>query len=98
MIRRPPRSTLFPYTTLFRSLLVALRLDRMPDVISGEEKLARLGVRDLIAGLDDVLGAMAEHLQDGSLCPALDRSGQGGHGVLRCRIGLRGLRRRGQQR
>src|SRR3989441_6699681 len=24
MIRRPPRSTLFPYTTLFRSLLVAL--------------------------------------------------------------------------
>src|SRR5258705_3923447 len=25
MIRRPPRSTLFPYTTLFRSLLRALR-------------------------------------------------------------------------
>src|SRR3712207_7731151 len=24
MIRRPPRSTLFPYTTLFRSALVAL--------------------------------------------------------------------------
>src|SRR2546422_9712403 len=24
MIRRPPRSTLFPYTTLFRSLLVPL--------------------------------------------------------------------------
>src|SRR2546429_3832505 len=26
MIRRPPRSTLFPYTTLFRSLLDANRL------------------------------------------------------------------------
>src|SRR2546430_6752526 len=26
MIRRPPRSTLFPYTTLFRSLLLAARL------------------------------------------------------------------------
>src|SRR2546430_12835811 len=26
MIRRPPRSTLFPYTTLFRSLVVAARL------------------------------------------------------------------------
>src|SRR2546422_1322048 len=26
MIRRPPRSTLFPYTTLFRSLLRELRL------------------------------------------------------------------------
>src|SRR2546428_7512784 len=24
MIRRPPRSTLFPYTTLFRSLMIAL--------------------------------------------------------------------------
>src|SRR2546425_3501643 len=26
MIRRPPRSTLFPYTTLFRSLAIARRL------------------------------------------------------------------------
>src|SRR5258705_8170151 len=26
MIRRPPRSTLFPYTTLFRSLDVAVRI------------------------------------------------------------------------
>src|SRR2546426_8578482 len=26
MIRRPPRSTLFPYTTLFRSRLLVLRL------------------------------------------------------------------------
>src|SRR3712207_7206263 len=29
MIRRPPRSTLFPYTTLFRSL-PRLALDRLP--------------------------------------------------------------------
>src|SRR5689334_23581256 len=28
MIRRPPRSTLFPYTTLFRSFLGALSVDR----------------------------------------------------------------------
>src|SRR2546430_11338463 len=27
MIRRPPRSTLFPYTTLFRSLATAPRLE-----------------------------------------------------------------------
>src|SRR5437588_7487119 len=27
MIRRPPRSTLFPYTTLFRSLYAHVRLD-----------------------------------------------------------------------
>src|SRR5690349_23183040 len=28
MIRRPPRSTLFPYTTLFRSLCVAVQSER----------------------------------------------------------------------
>src|SRR5437899_7547317 len=27
MIRRPPRSTLFPYTTLFRSLIAAKQID-----------------------------------------------------------------------
>src|SRR3712207_6984567 len=33
MIRRPPRSTLFPYTTLFRSLVPGLLLDELaPDV------------------------------------------------------------------
>src|SRR2546425_7557477 len=32
MIRRPPRSTLFPYTTLFRSQLVAV-LDDAPDLV-----------------------------------------------------------------
>src|SRR3712207_7204408 len=32
MIRRPPRSTLFPYTTLFRSLQKGSRLFSMPDL------------------------------------------------------------------
>src|SRR3712207_8554745 len=32
MIRRPPRSTLFPYTTLFRSDVEALRLDAADDL------------------------------------------------------------------
>src|SRR5258707_5973990 len=36
MIRRPPRSTLFPYTTLFRSVQVEVR------VAQGEHELARL--------------------------------------------------------
>src|SRR2546426_8501393 len=39
MIRRPPRSTLFPYTTLFRSQIVAvelLRLEREVDVLALE--------------------------------------------------------------
>src|SRR2546430_8488968 len=30
MIRRPPRSTLFPYTTLFRSLLAVLVVGAVP--------------------------------------------------------------------
>src|SRR3712207_9505408 len=33
MIRRPPRSTLFPYTTLFRSALLTSLLDRFPILI-----------------------------------------------------------------
>src|SRR5258708_23433886 len=32
MIRRPPRSTLFPYTTLFRSLLSEFRNYRPPQL------------------------------------------------------------------
>src|SRR2546427_9485119 len=38
MIRRPPRSTLFPYTTLFRSILqlVARAARRVEGVISAE--------------------------------------------------------------
>src|SRR2546430_11825696 len=31
MIRRPPRSTLFPYTTLFRSRLEALAYSDLPE-------------------------------------------------------------------
>src|SRR5258708_29588313 len=45
MIRRPPRSTLFPYTTLFRSLL-RQALDRAPNEVrhvwvAGDEAAAR---------------------------------------------------------
>src|SRR5947208_4718289 len=38
MIPRPPRSTLFPYTTLFRSLLLQLQGDDAEDIamVSGE--------------------------------------------------------------
>src|SRR5258705_4889780 len=34
MIRRPPRSTLFPYTTLFRSL----GIERHPDLAAGHHR------------------------------------------------------------
>src|SRR3712207_8811986 len=42
MIRRPPRSTLFPYTTLFRSSLLE---EHPPDLrAAGERELADAGV------------------------------------------------------
>src|SRR2546426_7325744 len=36
MIRRPPRSTLFPYTTLFRSLKLTMSLEQ----VSTEDRIA----------------------------------------------------------
>src|SRR3712207_8119103 len=53
MIRRPPRSTLFPYTTLFRSLLAhprAVLLDEPAAGLSEAEmdRLARV-IRDMRA-------------------------------------------------
>src|SRR3712207_7807228 len=59
MIRRPPRSTLFPYTTLFRSPgvhedrpLAVLEQDRvaLPDVERGEREAGRRARR---AGKDE---------------------------------------------
>src|SRR5256885_10492924 len=47
MIRRPPRSTLFPYTTLFRSLEPELD----PRRILREHRGDRLSPRDLVARL-----------------------------------------------
>src|SRR5947207_7883313 len=61
MIRRPPRSTLFPYTTLFRSVFEDLqgrpvetqpkgrmpgRIERRDADISGRQITRQIGVRD----------------------------------------------------
>src|SRR2546427_12830469 len=63
MIRRPPRSTLFPYTTLFRSRRERL-LDALPRVrrllLVAERDAARLAVEvqhdhlDLVTDLKDL--------------------------------------------
>src|SRR2546430_3544968 len=58
MIRRPPRSTLFPYTTLFRSALAL-----QPPGLAGQ-LLEVGGVPDRAAGQDDGVGALAaQHLE-----------------------------------
>src|SRR3712207_9566503 len=50
MIRRPPRSTLFPYTTLFRSGPAAARRDGVDPVVRvvvrGPQQLGHAGVGD----------------------------------------------------
>src|SRR3989442_11819488 len=49
MIRRPPRSTLFPYTTLFRSV-------EDPEHRREVRVAVRGGERDQIVGVHEVLG------------------------------------------
>src|SRR2546429_9540033 len=55
MIRRPPRSTLFPYTTLFRSVVGHL-LGVPAGADAEEEAPARdlIEARDLLGGLDRI--------------------------------------------
>src|SRR3712207_1904663 len=57
MIRRPPRSTLFPYTTLFRSYL---SLDRPAGTLSGGEAQRTKMIRHLGSSLTDVTYAFDE--------------------------------------
>src|SRR2546422_4814557 len=45
MIRRPPRSTLFPYTTLFRSLIVRVDADLAVDQRGMHEQRVARAVR-----------------------------------------------------
>src|SRR2546425_9040382 len=48
MIRRPPRSTLFPYTTLFRSRVVSKTLDAV--IAAGDAVPTAAGDRRAMAG------------------------------------------------
>src|SRR5256885_13860668 len=53
MIRRPPRSTLFPYTTLFRSRAGVVRVERAADARHrGRQALLQRRVREALGGPD----------------------------------------------
>src|SRR2546422_9240338 len=108
MIRRPPRSTLFPYTTLFRSLLRRLAItngltqaDKVLIVISADQDVALLlllGILGLriggLAALDDAVDTQLGI----PVAPALADNavpaiqGQGVLELARDPVHLRGLR------
>src|SRR3989475_10468503 len=85
MIRRPPRSTLFPYTTLFRSDAVSKRFDRaiaadtVTLAVGRGEVLALLGpsgsgkttLLRLLAGFEqpDAGRMIIDGADGGGLCP-----------------------------
>src|SRR5690349_22817221 len=54
MIRRPPRSTLFPYTTLFRSRVILLRFGH------ADRRKALFQERHLVAAATVAVGAIED--------------------------------------
>src|SRR3712207_8346359 len=70
MIRRPPRSTLFPYTTLFRSTMPSVNTSRRlpcltPSLLRGwcARVLARLAAAAAWPRIGDVAQGDREHLR-----------------------------------
>src|SRR3712207_8251709 len=73
MVRRPPRTTLFPYTTLFRSLVLAHLLLEARDCLLeglqvgqeqlGVDRLDVVGRADLAVDVHDV-GRSEEHTSE----------------------------------
>src|SRR5438034_9249637 len=83
MIRRPPRSTLFPYTTLFRSgeagARGGLRRDLPVVVVGADVQVAvdQPGEDELARRVDDAVGGRQElHGGERDDAPALDRDGR----------------------
>src|SRR5260370_5082672 len=89
MIRRPPRSTLFPYTTLFRSNVVTdaeplFRSNVVTDAASGvvdirsEERFSRNAETDLVCRLLLEKKTANTHQRNGSHTSATQRGTQPG--------------------
>src|SRR2546422_6921004 len=60
MIRRPPRSTLFPYTTLFRSLTVTPTAGQTGTTVISLTATDELGLRDTVT----ILARSEEHTSE----------------------------------
>src|SRR5256885_4142998 len=75
MIRRPPRSTLFPYTTLFRSVVAqAIAESDAFSIAGGGDTLAAIakyGIEDKVGYISTGGGAFLEVLE-GKTLPAFE--------------------------
>src|SRR3712207_7277976 len=66
MIRRPPRSTLFPYTTLFRSFRAVDAVGARPVLVDIDSATWCLDARQLAAAASDqVRAVVVSHLHGG---------------------------------
>src|SRR3712207_9063045 len=80
MIRRPPRSTLFPYTTLFRSVPGDRLLHEAHAVLGGDLAAARVGGDDgdALRGHADVAADQGQHaLADAAAAEHHQAAGEG---------------------
>src|SRR2546430_3116356 len=73
MIRRPPRSTLFPYTTLFRSNLIVRGIsdktfELRPKIKLVEGRMLKTGLREVM-----VSRSVSNRFKDGKIGDAIDR-------------------------
>src|SRR3712207_7248475 len=66
MIRRPPRSTLFPYTTLFRSVVEKTKSATATVAVARRRPRGRLALVGLGPGARDLLTGSEEHTSDSS--------------------------------
>src|SRR3712207_8725519 len=67
MIRRPPRSTLFPYTTLFRSRAFSFTLDSTArDLTLADLANVNFGIRVMSVGRDTNGDGVIDTARDGS--------------------------------
>src|SRR3712207_8661245 len=69
MIRRPPRSTLFPYTTLFRSRFVTAGLKKYPELNTRIET-AEDGTQEIV-GFDGINLGIAAQTDRGLVVPSV---------------------------
>src|SRR2546426_7771025 len=60
MIRRPPRSTLFPYTTLFRSLAIPAILGTLEAWSADPTKITKENIDSVLSGAKDILKPKSE--------------------------------------